>query len=184
MSARPSCVGEGDAMDSGVVEPAGSLGLVSSERPARSELCAKRFAHDGKLYTREEFLDHYGSVDGEQHWRSAGADPLRCSVSHSGVVEPAGEDEKRVAPDGRQYNRTEFLEYYGSYDGPRFWNQAVAESLRCAAPASSNQEDTAVNRSGVVEPAAEEGSERVPEENTSRCDLAGSAQQAHLPRII
>ena len=146
-------------MDSGVVEPVGSLGLVSSERTGRSELFAKRLACDGNLYTRDEFLDHYGSVDGEQHWRSAGADPLRCSVSHSGVVEPAGEDEKRVAPDGRKYNRTEFLEYYGSYDGPRFWNQAVAESLRCAAPASSNQEDTAVNRSGVVEPAAEEGAD-------------------------
>ena len=116
-------------MDSGVVEPAGSPGLVSSERPARSELCAKRSAHDGKLYTREEFLDHYGPVVGEQQWRSAGADPLRCSVSHSGVVEPAGEDEKRVAPDGRQYNRTEFLDYYGPYDGPRFWDQAVTESL-------------------------------------------------------
>ena len=56
--------------------------------PVPADLPVKRAAFDGRLYSKNEFLDYYGSSAGAVIWEEAGADPARCAP-RSNVVEPA-----------------------------------------------------------------------------------------------
>ena len=61
----------------------------------------RRIADDGRAYTFQEFLDHYGECTGTVKWNTA---------SDDGHL--AGE-ERRIANDGRAYTFHEFLDHYG-----------------------------------------------------------------------
>ena len=59
----------------------------------------RRYARDGQLYTKSEFLDYYGYWKGGDEWQA----------------------KQRCARDGVLYSKSEFLEYYGASKGAEEW---------------------------------------------------------------
>ena len=61
------------------VGPVGAQAGGYARGGASEPTAKKRVASDGCQYTKDEFLDHYGSIDGERFWQEAGADASRCA---------------------------------------------------------------------------------------------------------
>ena len=57
----------------------------------------RRVADDGLVYTKEEFIDHYGGL---VEWATAENNP----------------DEYRTANDGQTYTKKDFIAHYGGSD--------------------------------------------------------------------
>jgi hypothetical protein len=85
---------------------------------------SRRTAYDGKPYTYNEFVEHYGKKDAPLIWAEARQRLIWAEA------EPAADDgrmlpHRRTAYDGQPYTYQEFVHHYGEKAAPRIWQEAT-----------------------------------------------------------
>jgi len=76
-----------------------------------------RQAHDGKWYTWDAFVQHYGRVKAQAMWKEAN---MQVDHTRSRSEKP----EQRQARDGQCYTWAQFVDYYGRNKARIMWNEA------------------------------------------------------------
>ena len=105
----------------------------SAEQPA-DEGC--RRARDGKLYTRAQFQEHYGSYMGEEHWQNAQDELMEWDGPADVSAEQLNDESYRRAWDGKHHTRAQFHAHYGFYLGEEHWQKALDELTQRDEPAN------------------------------------------------
>ena len=97
----------------------------------------KRFANDGRMYTKEEFVVFYGTHKGLAMRKNAGVEEAGTTSVPMSSKEPTevtavsqnktASEFKRLAHNGYMYTLDEFVSFYGASKGIAMWESAGAE---------------------------------------------------------
>ena len=101
-----------------------------------------------RIFSRDDFLDFYGDIDGAARWERAAVYDSDDSSDSSGCPEPELRHDEATGFGPGYFFRDNFLDHYGSLDGAARWERAAVCDPDDGADGSDDGADDADSSDG------------------------------------